>query len=79
MLPELAQHTEKLYYFYEVAQAGSLVACARKLNISAPTISYAIKQLEMVTNVQVFSRSKQGMELTDSGQHLYTFCKKYFQ
>lgn len=79
MLPELAKHSEKLYYFYEVAQAGSLVASSRKLGISAPTISYAIKQLELVTNVQLFSRSKQGMELTIAGQHLYTFCKKYFK
>lgn len=79
MLPEIAKHTEKLYYFYEVAQAGSLTACSRKLNISAPTVSYAIKQLELVTNIKLFLRSKQGMSLTHSGQHLFTFCKKYFK
>lgn len=79
MLPELAKHSEKLYYFYEVALAGSLVSCARKLGVSAPTISYSIKQLEIVANVILFVRSKQGMELTKPGEHLYIFCKKYFQ
>ncbi len=79
MLPELARHSEKLYYFYEVAHAGSLMACSRKLGVSAPTISYAIKQLEIVSCVKLFIRSKKGMELTVSGQHLYTFCKKSFQ
>jgi DNA-binding transcriptional LysR family regulator len=79
MLPELSKHSEKLFYFYEVAQAGSLMACSRKLNLSAPTVSYAIKQLELVTHVKLFTRSKQGMRLTISGEHLFTFCKKYFQ
>lgn len=79
MLPELAKHSEKLYYFYEVALMGGLQSSARKLGLSAPTISYAIKQLELVTNAQLFHRSKNGMTLTLAGEHLLIFCKKYFQ
>lgn len=79
MKPDIINHLDKLYYFYEVSQAGSLMACSRKLGVSAPTISYAIKQLELGSSIQLFSRTKKGMELTASGQHLYSFCKKFFQ
>ncbi|MBT3980276.1 MAG: LysR family transcriptional regulator [Bacteriovoracaceae bacterium] len=79
MLPELSRHTEKLYYFYEVALAGSLHSASRKLGSSPPTISYAIKQLEGVVHSILFIRSKEGMTLTLSGEHLFSFCKKHFQ
>jgi DNA-binding transcriptional LysR family regulator len=79
MLPELSRHTEKLFYFYEVAIAGSLQSCARKVGVSPPTISYAIKQLEMIIHTEVFIRSKTGMTLTPAGEHLFSFCKKHYQ
>jgi DNA-binding transcriptional LysR family regulator len=79
MLPEIARHSEKFYYFYEVANEGSLQATARKLGISAPSLSHAIKQLESVAEAEFFSRSKSGVTLTEAGEKLYVFCRKYFR
>lgn len=79
LLPILAQHAEKLTYFYEVSLSGSLNASARKMAISAPTISYAIKQLELVINTKLFERSKEGMKLTLAGEHLRTFCERHYR
>ena len=76
---ELSRHTEKLFYFYEIANAGSLHACARKLGLSAPTLSYTIRQLEQVTGVQLFERGKTGMRVTEAGERLLIFCRKYFR
>jgi DNA-binding transcriptional LysR family regulator len=79
MLPDIARHSEKFYYFFEIANEGSLQATARKLGISAPSLSHAVKQLETVAGIQLFSRSKNGVTLTDAGEKLFVFCRKYFR
>lgn len=79
MISQLVRHTEKLHYFYEVANEGSYHAAARKLSVSAPTISYSIKQLEDVMDTMLFLRGPKGVTLTDSGQTLFGFCRKYYR
>ncbi len=79
MLPELARHSEKFYYFYEIANEGSLQATARKLGSTAPSLSHAVKQLESVTGTRLFERSKSGVTLTEAGEKLFVFCRKYFR
>lgn len=79
MLPELAKSAEKLCYFYEVANEGSLQATSRKLRISAPSLSNSIKLLEIVIGVELFHRNKSGMRLTEAGLKLFEFCRKYFR
>lgn len=79
MNTELFRHTEKLYYFYEVALIGSFQATARKLGTTASTLSYAVKQLEDVLGGVLFIRSRSGISLTEAGHELYTFCKKFFR
>lgn len=79
MIPEIARHSEKFYYFFEVANEGSLQATSRKLGVSAPSLSHAIKQLEAVTGSSLFERSKTGVVLTKAGQTLFAFCRKYFR
>lgn len=79
MLPDIAKHSEKFYYFFEIANEGSIQATARKLNTSAPSLSHAVKQLESVIGSQLFQRSKTGVTLTDAGNKLYVFCRKYFR
>ncbi len=74
----LAKHSEKLNYFYLVTEYGSLQAAGRKIGISAPTLSYAIKELEALLRVSLFLRSRKGMELTIEGQKLKSFCRRYY-
>lgn len=79
MMSELAQHTEKFRYFYEIANEGTLQSTSRKLGISTPSLSYAIKQLEIVTGCTLFNRSKTGVTLTSSGEKLFIFCRRYYR
>ena len=79
MNTELLRHTEKLYYFYEAALIGSFQATARKLGTTASTLSYAVKQLEEVLGGVLFIRSRAGISMTETGQELYAFCKKFFR
>jgi LysR family transcriptional regulator, flagellar master operon regulator len=53
--------------FLMVAETGSFIDAARKLNITQSTVSARIKGLEDLLGRPLFSRSKLGAELTSAG------------
>jgi LysR family transcriptional regulator, low CO2-responsive transcriptional regulator len=57
--------------FHNVAQFGGFSAAARVMNISQPTLSGQIRQLEEVTGAPLFHRRQRGVELTDIGRRLF--------
>lgn len=59
-----------LRVFLAVCQANSISGGARLLNISQPSVSNAIAQLERATGVSLFERSRTGINLTHAGQAL---------
>ena len=75
---EIFKNTEKLYYFYEIAQSGSLQSAARKLGTSASALSYSVGKLENIVGNSIFIRSKSGVKLTAFGGSLFLFCKRFF-
>jgi len=56
--------------FVIVARLGSLSAAARKLGVSQPTLSRNIQALESATQLNLFRRTTQGLELTEAGRSL---------
>lgn len=54
--------------FLVVAETGSFVDTARKLNITQSTVSARIKGLEDLLGRPLFTRSKSGAELTGAGE-----------
>lgn len=56
--------------FLAVAEAGTFSAAARELACGQPTISRKIAELESRLGLQLFSRGKQGAQLTDAGARL---------
>lgn len=63
---------EGLLIFYETVKEGSFSAAARKLFLTQPTISVAIKQLEMTYGQPLLTRKPRGvLELTPLGQQVY--------
>ena len=79
MLPELAKHSEKLAYFYEIISEGSLQATSRKLGVSASGLSYTIKELEKVCKVPLLKRSKKGVAPTEAGAKLFQLCRTVYR
>ena len=58
-----------LHIFITAAQTGSLTEAAKKLYVSQPAISQAIKKLEEELNVKLFIRNKRSnLILTDVGK-----------
>lgn len=54
--------------FLIVAETGSFIDAARKLNITQSTVSARIKGLEELLGRPLFTRSKSGAELTGAGE-----------
>lgn len=69
------------YYkiFYYVAKEGSISLAAKRVCISQPAVSQAIKQLENVLNCQLFVRVAKGMRLTKEGEVLYQCVKQGYE
>lgn len=59
-----------LRYFWAVAQEGNISRAARILNITQPTLSRQIKELEESIGVPLFHREKNRLSLTQDGQFL---------
>jgi DNA-binding transcriptional LysR family regulator len=59
----------QLEYFIAVGEAGSIALAAEKVNVTAPSMSSAIAQLEAGFGVQLFTRRhSQGSVLTPTGE-----------
>jgi LysR family transcriptional regulator of abg operon len=56
--------------FLFVCREGTISGAARKLNISQPSVSVAIAQLEDRLGAKLFERSRTGIELTHEGHSL---------
>ncbi|ALG13818.1 LysR family transcriptional regulator [Kibdelosporangium phytohabitans] len=62
--------TRLLRYFAVVAEEGNLTRAAQRLFVSQPALTKQIKQLESLMGVQLFTRSRAGMALTEPGSTL---------
>ncbi|WP_170348685.1 MULTISPECIES: LysR substrate-binding domain-containing protein [Ruegeria] len=61
----------QLEYFVAVGKAGSIAAASDKLNVSSPSISAAITQLEVEFGVTLFVREHaRGLSLTKAGHKI---------
>lgn len=70
-LARLVPSLRSLLIFESVARSGSCSAAAREFNLTQPSASRNIAQLEAHLGVPLFTRSTMGMELTREGQMLY--------
>ncbi|MFE0803021.1 LysR family transcriptional regulator [Streptomyces sp. NPDC058812] len=62
--------TRLLRYFEAVAEEGSLTRAAERLFVSQPALTKQVRQLEAVLGVDLFTRSRTGMTLTEPGRAL---------
>ncbi len=69
-----------LFYFYRVAEHGSLSAAARELQLTQPTVSAQIKTLERQLGRQLFKRKAGGaLELSDQGRRVLDHARRMFK
>lgn len=61
--------------FYIVANCSTITEASKKLMISQPAVTKAIKNLELQLNGNLFIRSKNGIKLTENGKKFYNYIK----
>lgn len=69
----------QLYYFYKIADAGSLAKASKLVLISAPALSMQLKELEDQVGTPLFLRNGKGLELTETGHLVYDYAKDIFK
>jgi LysR family transcriptional activator of nhaA len=67
-----------LYYFWSVANAGSVIAASDKLKVAQPTISAQLKSLEESLGLPLFVRSGRGLVLTEAGKTVHKYAEDIF-
>jgi len=67
-----------LYYFYVIAQEGSITKAAKQLNLAQPTLSAQLKQFESFLNVKLFTRENRQLVLTEEGHRVLSYARIIF-
>lgn len=66
----------QLEYFVAVGDAGSIAAASERINVSPPSISTAISQLENEFGIELFVRQHaRGLSLTPGGRRFFNAAK----
>jgi len=64
--------------FYAVAKSGSFTGAAKDLNVSQPTISEQVKELEATYGIELFNRAQRKANLTAAGRSLFEISQRLF-
>jgi LysR family transcriptional regulator, transcriptional activator of nhaA len=67
-----------LQYFWVVAREGSIVRACEQLQLSQPTISCQIKELERAFGKELFERVGRRLVLTEAGRVVYKYASEIF-
>lgn len=69
------------YYkiFYMIASCKSISAAARKLDLTQPTVSHALQNLEEQLGCLLFTRGKKGVRLTAEGERIFHYVENAYK
>jgi LysR family transcriptional activator of nhaA len=67
-----------LRYFWTVANEGNLARAAAKMNVSQPSISEQIRELEIALGQKLFRRQGRNNVLTETGQIVLGYAEQIF-
>jgi LysR family transcriptional regulator, flagellar master operon regulator len=54
--------------FLMIAETGSFIEAARRMNVTQSTVSARVRNLEQLLGRQLFERSKVGAQITQAGE-----------
>ena len=69
----------QLKYAVTVAKTSSMNEAARRLFISQPSLSTAIKELEEEIGVSLFIRSNRGIQVTPEGEEFLGYARQVLE
>ncbi|HEY7748748.1 MAG TPA: LysR substrate-binding domain-containing protein [Aestuariivirgaceae bacterium] len=69
----------QLKAFHAVAASGGFSKAAHKLNVTQPALSDHVRKLESAYGVELFSRTRRKVDLTDLGRQLFALTERQFE
>ena len=66
----------QLRYIITIADTGSMNKAAKELFISQPSLSQAVKELELEIGVELFQRNNRGVSVTQEGQEFLGYARQ---
>jgi len=67
---------QQLKYVLEINKRGSMNEAAKHLFISQPSLSNAVKELEIELNLTIFERTNKGISLTKEGVEFLSYARQ---
>lgn len=67
---------QQLRYVIEIAESGSMNVAAKKLYLSQPSLSGAVKELESELGFDIFLRSNRGIVITPDGEDFLGYARQ---
>lgn len=78
VMPRLPLDLYQLRAFFAVAQTLNFTEAARRLCVTQPAISHAVKKLQRSAGDELLKKTARGLELTEGGRILYKACEAVF-
>ena len=72
----VAEHLKDIDFFVNVANAGSFIAAAERMNLTSSAVSKGVARLEKRLQVRLFERTTRRLLLSDSGAAYYRTCSR---
>ena len=70
---------QQLRYIIEVANQGSINEAEKKLFITQPSLSNAIKDIEKEFNIEIFQRTNKGINLSQEGVEFLSYARQVIE
>ncbi|MFZ8904901.1 MAG: LysR family transcriptional regulator, partial [bacterium] len=71
--------SREIRQFIAVVESKSINSASQRLNVSQPSVSKTLQNLEYELGVQLFERSIRGVNLTPEGEILYEHALKLLE
>lgn len=67
---------QQLKYAICIAEEGKISLAAKKLFVSQPSLTQAVRELEDELNITIFNRTNRGVELTPEGEEFLSYARQ---
>ena len=70
---------QQLQQIITIADSGSMNEAAKKMFISQPSLSAAVKELEKEIGISIFVRSNRGIVITPEGEEFLGYARQIIE
>src|SRR5574341_267020 len=64
---------QQLKYIIKIVETGSMNEASKRLFVTQPSLSNAVRELEEEMNIKIFTRSTRGITLTSDGAEFLSY------